>query len=172
MAQFGVRLQGVEMPNQNGFKNDAERLEALRKTQERMKGPEGLNYEEIIRESLDNFHTERELAYGFARVILGTTHREDNWWSRLKMERSFRSLEDEISHLQSCPRCKLIIMDHAPKAVEYLKIVPGIPRVVTLEDAEKALRRLAKINNMTEAELREWFDKIDKKIIREINREK
>ena len=157
------------MPDQNAFKSDEECLEAIRKKQELMREPKGFNFEQILKESWDSYHTERELAYGFARVIIGTTHRKDGWWSRLKIERSFRNLEDEISHLQSCSRCKRTMMDQAPKAFEYLKIVP---RVVTVDDGEKALRSLAKANNMTETEFRQWFDKISKKIIREMNGEK
>lgn len=107
-----------------------------------------------------------ELAYGFARVILGTVHRKDGWWSRLKMERSFKSLEDEINHLHNCPRCKQVI-DHAVKAVEYLKI---ILRVVTREDAEKAIKRLAEKNKMTEEDFRKWIDETVDRVIKEMDK--
>lgn len=155
----------MSVTDQNEFRNDEEILEAIRKSQERMRGPEGLNFEEVLGESLNSFHTERELAYGFARVILGTVHREDGWWSRLKMERSFKSLEDEINHLHNCSRCKQA-MGHAVKAVEYLKIAP---RVVTREDAEKAIKYLAEKNNMTEEDFKKWMDEIGDRVIKEMN---
>ena len=81
------------------------------------------------------------------------------------MERSFKSLEDEINHLHNCPRCKEAI-SQAVRAIEYLKIAP---RIVTIEDGEKALRHLAVINNMTPEEFRVWMDNTSDRVIEEMN---
>ena len=153
------------MTDQNGFRSDEEVLEAIRRTQEMMTDPKGLDYDKMVRESCNNFHTELELAYGFARVILDTVHRKDSWWSRLKMERSLKNLEDWVNHLHNCPRCKEAI-SRAVGAIEYLKIPP---RIVTIEDGEKALRYLAEKNNMTVDEFRAWMNKTSEEVIRKMN---
>ena len=160
----------MDVADQNQFRNDNEVLEAIGKSQERMKEPEGFNFEETLKESLDSFHTERRLAYEFARVILDTAHLKDGWWSRLKLERSFKGLEDQIDHLQNCPRCKQV-MGHAVKAIEYLKIVLSItPMIVTREDAEKAIKCLAEKNKMTEADFRNWMNETGDRVIKEMNK--
>jgi hypothetical protein len=156
------------MAEQKGFRSGEERLEAITKNEEIMRASKGFSLEkmlEVVREYDIGYRTRRLLAYGFSRAIIGIAHREDSWWSCLKMKISFKSLKNRINHLQSCPKCKEVIVN-VGNVMDYIKIVPG---VVSLEDGKKAIRYLAKKNNMTEAEFREWMNTTSGSIIKEMN---
>ena len=148
-----------------GFRSDEERLESIRRTQEMMKDPEGLDYEKMIREPWDNYHIERGLAYGFIRVILDKAHENDGWIEWFKLERSIKDLEAQINHSRGCPKCKRVV-ERVVGAIDYINMAP---RVVTLEDGEKAIRYLAERNNMSVEDFRTWMDATSDKVIKKMN---
>lgn len=158
------------MTEQTGLKSTGELIEAILKNKREMSLPDGVGIalnsmvDRVIGAERDYWHI-RELAYAFVSVIINKAHVADGLWKRSKLVRSLKNLEEEINHAQACPKCKKV-MNQAVMAIGYINI---IPRIVTREDGEKALKHLAEKNNMTEAEFREWMNKTSDKIIREMN---
>ena len=154
-----------------GFRSDEERefvREAIRENQEAVTVPGGVDFNQALKAMADadkKYWTERELAYGFIRVILDKAHENDGWLEWFKLERSIKGLEAQINHSQGCPKCKRVV-EHAVGAIDYINMVP---RAVTLEDGEKALRSLAKKNCMSVEDFRAWIDATSDKVIKEMN---
>ena len=154
------------MTGQNGLKSTDELVEAILRNKREMSPPNGVtfNLDMVIDAERDYWHI-RELAYGFIRVIINKAHVRDGLWKRFKLERILKDLEEQINHAQSCSMCKQVMIQ-AFMAIDYISM---IPRIVTREDGEKAIKYLAEKNNMTEAEFREWMDKTSDRIIKEMN---
>ena len=155
------------MSGQKDLKSTDELIEAILRNRREMTLPDNVdfNFDRVIDAERDYWHI-RKLAHVFVKeVIINEAHFNDGLWEGFRLERSLKNLEEQISHVQTCPKCKQV-MYYAVMAIDYINI---IPKVVTREDGEKAIRYLAEKNNMTEAEFREWMDKTSAKIIKEMN---
>ena len=154
------------MTEQKKPRNTDELIEAILKNKREMSPPDGIdfNFDRVLDAERDYWKI-RELSYDFINVIIEKAHVKDGLWKRFKLERSLKDLEEQINHVQACPECKKVMV-LAFMAINYINMVP---RVVTREDYEKAIKYLAEKNNMTEPEFREWMNKISYKVIKEMN---
>lgn len=157
------------MSEQKSRKSIEELIETILRNKIEMTLPDGVVWDSMIDRIIDaerDYWQVRKLAHEFVNVIIEKAHINDGFWKRLKLVRSLKDLEEQINHVQACPECTQV-MNQAVMAINYINI---IPRIVTREDGEKALKYLAEKNNMTEAEFREWMDKTSKRIIKEMNK--
>ena len=153
------------MTEQKGRKSTDELIEAILRNKREMSPPGGVdfNFDRVIDAGKDYWHI-RGLAYEFISVIINKAHVDEGLWTRFKLVRSLNDLEKKINHTQTCPKCKQI-MNWAVMAINYINI---IPRIVTREDGEKAIKYLAEKNNMTEAEFRKWMNETSNRILKEM----
>lgn len=158
------------MAEQDGHKSTDELIEAILRNKREMSLPDGVdfNFDRVMDAERDYWHI-RKLSWAFVRVILDTAHAGDGLWKRFKLARSLKNMEEEMGHVQVCPKCKEV-MHHAAMAMNYVNnYINILPGVVTREDGEKAIKHLAEKNNMTEAEFREWMNKTSDRIMKEMN---
>lgn len=163
---FGFFDNEVSVDEQKNPKSTDDLVEAILRNKREMSPPDGVdvNFDRVLDAERD-YWSIRGLAYAFVSVIINNAHINDGLWKRFKLERSLKDLEEQINHVQDCPKCKQV-MNQAVMAINYINI---IPRIVTREDGEKALKYLAEKNNMSEAEFREWINKASDQIIKEMN---
>lgn len=99
--------------------SDEDFWKPIEQTQERLKGMNDVDFSKLICEAIESYYVVRSLQGKFIRNVFNEAHLDDSWLVRLKLKRDLGTIEDDLVHIKTCPKC-LRVFEIAVKVVQDL----------------------------------------------------